>query len=152
MPDSQSILNRKTLLLTGFIYAGLVCGFALIGLTALDWSKYQHLARNAVKTTGKVTAKEPQKHNSIRYSFEVDHKTYSGLGHAGGENPTFDELQVGAPVSVYYDPDQPDNSFLGNPAEQAASVTTGVGFLAFGGSLLSMIALYRKGWLPIFPA
>ena len=150
MPDSPRVLDFRTLTLTAFIYLALVCFFALLGLTALDWYKYQHLAQNAVKTIGRVTGKEPQNHYFIRYIFQVDHRSFFGIGNAGGENPPFDELEVGAPVTVYYDSENPKSSFLGNPKRQADSATAGVLFSAVVGPLMCMLGLYMKRWLPIF--
>ena len=150
MSKSTPILTLRTVTLTGLIYAVLLGAFGILGITALDWSQYRHLAQVAVKTVGRVNTKEPGNHNSIRYSFKVNGLFYHGIGRGGGENPTFDQLQTGSEVVVYYDPENPDSSFLGNPKEQAADVTTGVVFITFFGSLITMISLYRKKLLPIF--
>ena len=150
MNDSTVVLNRKSVALTLLIYVVLVIFFALIGLTVLEWPKYQKLSRDALKTVGRVVGKEPSNHNFVRYSFEVDHMLFAGIGNAGGENPSFDELKVGDSVIVYYDPEDPNRSFLGNPKSQATSATTGVIFIALVGSVLSIIGLYSKSWLPIF--
>ena len=145
-----TVLNLRTLTMTFLLYLTSICVFALLGATVLDWSKYQDLARHSVRTVGNVTAKEPDNHNFIRYSFSVDHNLFSGVGNAGGENPSFDDLKVGDPVTVYYDPNNPDNSFLGDPKRQAASATAGLIFITVFGSLLTMFGLYVKRWLPIF--
>ena len=150
MSDLTVVINLKTLTGTLLVYIVLVSVFALLGVTVLNWSESQHLAQSAVKTVGKVTAKEPDNHNFIRYAFEADHIWFHGVGHAGGENPPFDELEVGAPVIVYYDSENPDSSFLGNPKDQAASMTAGLIFITLVGPLLSMFGLCRKRWLPIF--
>jgi hypothetical protein len=102
-----------------------------------------------MRTIGRVTAKEPENHNFVKYSFEVNGHTYSGLGTAGGENPGFHALEIGSSVVVHFDPVNPDISFLGDPIRQAKSATNGVIFVALVGSILSMIGLYHKGWLPI---
>jgi len=149
-PNATVTLTVRTLVLTLLIYLTLVFVFGVVGVTALDWFEYQHLAQNAVKTVGRVTAKEPDNHNFIKYSFEVDHRSFSGKGNAGGENPSFDELRVGDPLAVYYDPGNPEHSFLGSPKSQAQSVTAGVIFITVGGSLFSIVGMYSRRWLPIF--
>jgi hypothetical protein len=150
MANSAIVLNFRTLILTFLVYVILVSVFALLAMTVVDWSKYQHLAWSGLKTVGRVTAKEPENHNFIRYSFEVGNSTFSGVGNAGGENPSFEQLNIGAPVIVYYDPEEPERSLLSNPKQQAASATAGVIFITLAGSLMSLVGLYRKKWLPLF--
>jgi hypothetical protein len=143
------VLSIKTLIPTFLIFLALAAGLALLAVKVLDWSEYHHLARNAIKTVGHVTSKEPENHNFVRYSFRTDHRSFSGLGSAGGENPEFEQLEIGTQVNVYYDPQNPSLSFLGNPKQQAESATRGVIFTSLVGSLLSMVGMYLKGWLPI---
>ncbi|HEU4432918.1 MAG TPA: DUF3592 domain-containing protein [Pyrinomonadaceae bacterium] len=143
-------LTFRTLVLTVLIYVVLLGAFGLLGVKLLNWSKYHHLAESAVRTVGHVTAKEPENHRAIRYSFKLHDLSFHGIGRAGGENPAFDELQVGSEVVIYYDPQNPESSFLGDPREQAADMTTGVLFITLLGSIGSMITLYIKKWLPIF--
>ena len=126
-----------------------MCVFALIATQFLNWFEYRHLAQVGIKAVGRVTAKEPENHNFVRYTFQVNGKSYDGIGSAGGENPEFEELRIGTNVNIYYDPENPDFSFLGNPHKQAASATAGVIFTSLIGSLLSMLGLYVKGWLPM---
>jgi len=56
---------------------------------------------------------------------------------------------VGDQVKVFYDPDNPKESILGDPQGQVTSITKGVLFLAIVGPLFALIGLHRKGWLPI---
>jgi len=142
-------LTRQTIIQTLLVFLTLVLVQGFLAIRFLDWTQSQNLARHAIKTSGRVTAKEPDNHNFVRYSFEVNGRPYSGLGNAGGENSEFEELQIGSTVIVYYDATNPEDSFLGNPARHAASATNGVIFVVVVGSLLCMFGLYAKGWLPV---
>ena len=141
-------MNSKAVISTFFIWLALALILAAIGVVAVNWSKWHGLAKRGVETKGRVVGKEPENHKFIRYSYEVNQQTYSGLGSAGRGNPTFEQLNIGDKVTVFYDPADPNESILGNPQEQANSVTVGVLFLAIGGSLVATVNLYRKGWLP----
>ena len=142
-------MTGKNLIVIIFIWILLACLFGFLGIKFLNWSEYRHLANSAVKTTGRITAKEPENHRFIVYSFDVEGRSYSGRGNGGGENPEFEQLRIGDPVSVYYDPQNPNDSFLGNPRKQADSITIGVLFLALVGSTFSIVGLYVKRWLPL---
>ena len=141
-------MKLKRLVTTFVIWIGLIVLFGALGIYALNWTKYHRLAKNAVQTEGSVIRKEPANHRFIHYSFKANDKVYFGVGNAGGPNPEFDQLNVGDPVKVSYDPNSPENSFLGNPQEQSDSITRGVLFLALVGSLACLLGLYLKGWLP----
>jgi Protein of unknown function (DUF3592) len=125
----------------------LFCTFGAIGITTLDWFRYRHFANSGKPTTGHVEAKESENHRAIRYSYDVNGQSYSGLGSAGGINPEFDDLQVGSPVTLFYDREDPRRSLLDDPKNEFRSRTKGIMFLAFAGSTLSLIGLLRKRWL-----
>lgn len=129
------------------IWALLFCAFGVLGITLLDWFSYRHFANNGKPTTGHVDAKEPENHRAIRYSYEVNGQWYSGLGSAGGINAEFEDLQVGSPVRVFYNNDDPSKSLLDDPKNELRSRTRGIIFLALAGSTLSLIGLVRKRWL-----
>jgi hypothetical protein len=78
----------------------------------------------------------------------VDQQVYSGLGSAGGINPGFEQLVIGDKIRVFYNPDDPKESFLGDPKDQLVSTSKGILFLAIVGSTFSMAGLYLKGWPP----
>jgi hypothetical protein len=107
-----------------------------IGLKITDWLTYRELS-NGVGVYGKVTAKEPDNHQIIRYSYMVGQQTYSGVGHGGRGNPSFGELNVGDRVIVFYDPASPSISVMGNPQSHQQVEMGGIIFLVV--------------FLPLFP-
>ena len=141
-------MNIRNILLTFLIWLASAIAFGLIGVVELDWQKWDGLARHGVATAGRVENKEPENHNSIRYSYSVNGNHYSGPGSAGGENPSFDQLQIGDRVKVMYDSRDPAQSILGSAQSQARSINTGILFLTVLGPVSLIFALYRKGWLP----
>jgi len=74
-----------------------------------------NLSKSGVRTLGRVTSLEPTNHQAVRYSYVVDSREYSGVGNAGHGNPEFEQLGVGQSVLVYYDPGNPEVSYLGYP-------------------------------------
>lgn len=142
-------MGTKAILITILVWLALTVICSAVGFVALDWLKWHNLAEHGVEVEGRVVAKEPQNHRFIRYSYAVGGDTYSGAGSAGRGNPEFEQLSVGDQVKVFYDPDNPKESILGDPQEQATSITRGVLFLAIVGPLFALIGLHRKGWLPI---
>src|SRR4051794_6857426 len=112
-------MNSRAVLLIFCIWLGLTTFFAAVGFIVMDWRKWHGLAERAVETQGRVVAKEPENHQSIRYSYQVGAGTYIGSGRAGRGNPTFEELNVGDRVRVFYDSDKPEVSVLGDAREPA---------------------------------
>jgi hypothetical protein len=142
-------MNSKDVLTILIIWLLLTFFFACLGLAALDWRRWDELSGYDGVTDGRVTAKEPGNHRLVRYSYEVGGRAYSGSGNAGGVNPPFDRLNVGDRVAVFYDPQVPSESFLGDPKGHVSSLKAGVILFAVIGPLFSLLGLYAKGWLPI---
>ena len=123
-----------------------------IGVRVTDWPMYRGLDRRGVQTRGRVVAKEPHNHRSIRYSYVVGGLTYSGSGHSQGGNPSFEQLEEGDPLVVFYDADSPGISCLGYPGDHLRSATAGVIFLTLVPTLFALVSLYKKGYLKSRPA
>jgi hypothetical protein len=127
-------------------FALAIAAFLVIGL---DWRKWHGLSARAVETKGRVTAKEPENHNFIRYSYQVGQQNYEGLGSVGGANPTFEHLNIGDLITVFYDSDDPETSIAGDAHAQSSSIVMAVVFGVIVGPPIGMMGSYRKGWLPI---
>jgi hypothetical protein len=143
------MVKKKILVVTvvWFIFALFFFGESVF---ALDGVKYLRLAKLSRETRGSVISKEPDNHFFIRYSYQVDGQAYQGIGSAGRGNPSFEDLNLGDPVRVYYDPENPNSSLLGNPSQQFASISRGVIFTTLLGPSFCLLGLYIKGWLPGF--
>ena len=90
-------------------------GYVFVQITSDDDPRWQELASSGEVTYGVVTGKDPGNHASIAYKYRVGEKEYSGTGHAGGGNPPFEDIQIGQRLIIYVDPQDPSNSFLGDP-------------------------------------
>lgn len=93
---------------------------------------YYKLLRHGVTTSGTVTAKEPQNHATVRYSYYVNSEAYQGAGSAGFGTPSFEEISVGDEVLVVYMPNDPSVSCLGHPKGLLKDDLTFVGLAAIG--------------------
>src|SRR5882724_7791200 len=96
-------------------WISLVAIFALVGFIILKPSSDYDLATQGIRTKGIVIVKEPENHRIVRYSYVVDNKSYEGIGHGGAGNPSFDNLNTGSAVLVFYNPRNPVVSAMGYP-------------------------------------
>jgi hypothetical protein len=54
-------------------------------------------------------------HNTVRYKYVVDGRTYNGQTQSRPPNKPTEQLAPGETVMDYYDSEQPDRSILGSP-------------------------------------
>jgi hypothetical protein len=88
--------------------------YNLLGIRNL--SRYERLSEYGKQAKiATVLAKEPQNHQFIKYQYQVGSDSFQGVGRTGNVNPSFDRLKIGDSVIVFYDPDTPNNSILGDP-------------------------------------
>jgi hypothetical protein len=136
----MSIFNfqrlRNKILICIVVWLGFASIGGAAGLALMDWRKYSRLS-DGVGVWGRVTVKEPENHQLIRYSFIVGSQTYAGVGSAGQGNPPFGNLNVGDKVIVFYDPANPNVSCLGYPQGRLKTEVAGIVFLVI--------------FLPVFP-
>jgi hypothetical protein len=137
--------NLMLIVGTWLVITGIV---AAIMIYKLDILEYRRLASHGMNIQGVVTAKEPENHQFIHYSYTVNQHSYTGTGNAERGNAEFERLNIGDKVKVYYDPNNPQTSFLGDPAEQLSSMIRGGLFITLLGPLAMVSGLYVKGWLP----
>jgi hypothetical protein len=142
-------MDARKVFLMFLIWLAFAVSIACLVIICSDWPKWHGLAARAVETEGRVTAKEPQNHMSIRYSYKVEQQNYTGLGQGGGANPEFEQLSVGDRIKVFYDSANPEISMPGDPQAQSSSIIRAVVFGVIVGPTIGIFSLYRKGWLPI---
>lgn len=82
-----------------------------------DWPKYRRLMDHGAGTDGRVTDKGLGGGREVHYAFMVGGRPYSGSGRAGYGNPEYEQLSVDDEVVVFYLPQNPDVSCLGDPKE-----------------------------------
>jgi hypothetical protein len=112
-----------------FVLAYLVFG----GIATVSWWRYARCVYTGVHTQGRITAKEPVNHHSIRYAFSVGGQQFTGAQMAGIVGIPFDSVTVGDAVPVVYDPRNPTKSFPGDPS-----------------ALLSWCYIGLFVWVPLF--
>ncbi len=83
-----------------------------------DWLRHKSLVQRGARTVGIVTAKEPQNHQNVRYSFNIGSVQHVGAGPTGKDGvPDFAVIRVGDPIPVTYLSDEPTISLPGDPHE-----------------------------------
>ncbi len=101
-----------------------------IGIGSLNWPAYQRMAKLGV--SGQATAVElhPKVHNSVRYQYKVDGKMFYGQMQSWQPNLPLGQLHVGQPLVIYYDPQHPEHSVLGDPKAMLQNETISVALAA----------------------
>jgi len=86
-----------------------------IGLGGLNLSPYRRLATHGVRSEGRIIELLPEFHSTARYGYLVAGKSFEGRKQSWEPNPPLEEMRVGQTVIVYYDPEFPERSVLGDP-------------------------------------
>ena len=147
--SDKEMIKRKILVIA-VTWLAFALIFFLGSVFAFNGIEHFRLAKRGTETKGSVISKEPNNHFFIRYSYKVGGQAYQGIGSAGRGNPRFEDLNVGDPVRVYYDPNNPTTSVLGDATQHLASISRGVVFATLLGPSFCLLGLYAKNWLPHF--
>jgi hypothetical protein len=103
---------------------------------ALDWRADLLIAHREKTVSGIVTAHHPEDHDSYDYSYDVGNATYSGRAYLL-------KLNIGEPVTVFYEPDHPSKSQVesfSNPGTRPVP-------LAIFSALAILVYLRLKSWI-----
>ena len=105
---------------------------------------YHRLAERGV--SGKATIVEllPQIHNTVRYEYQVAGQTYQGRMGSRQPNPPTEQLGVGQSVVIYYAPEHPEISVLGDPKLMFSGETFPVLLAALIGPTFIVFVLARR--------
>jgi hypothetical protein len=125
------------------VWVGLTILVAICA-TARKWPTYS-LLKNCAVVQGHISQKLPQEHQSFYFMYEVEHIIYTSIG---GIDSDFNKIQVGDPVTVYYDRRKPENCTLDQPK---VNLVQSVGFIIAQCAiipLITMIFLHRFQILP----
>jgi hypothetical protein len=82
---------------------------------SLNLPTYHRLAEKGVSGSATIVELLPQFHNTVRYEYHVAGQTYQGRMGSRPPNPPSEQLGIGQSVVIYYDPEHPEVSVLGEP-------------------------------------
>jgi len=125
-PSQQNVRGRVVFLL----WVAMTFLSLTLGALLLEVPKYYRLDEHGIKLSGRIIELQLLNHASVRYEYEVDSRPYTGIGHAGDIGSTFDDLRPGESVSVFYDPQRPEFSCLGEPRQHLNSLLRGTGLIS----------------------
>ena len=124
-------MKRLTAWCLGFFVAlAFYWGVATFG-GGFDWMREYRLLKEAARTDGIVTSREPENHNVAHYVFEVSGKRYKSVGQGGGN--------VGETTTVYYLPNDPNYSRLVSPGSDLGFMIVAPLILATFAGFLVMV-------------
>ena len=103
-----------------------------VGIGSLNWLSYRRLAVRGVSGRATVVELLPKNHNTVRYEYQVAGRTFQGQMQSWQPNPPLEQLSVGQPLFVYYDPEHPEESVLGDPKPIFKNETISIALAAVG--------------------
>jgi len=101
-----------------------------IGIGSLNWPAYHRMALQGVLGQATVIELHPEFHNTVRYEYCVAGRTFRGQMQSWGPNPELQQLSVGQPLVIYYNPEHPEASVLGDPKPILKNETQSVALAA----------------------
>ena len=130
--------GRKWALLWLALY---IC-FAIL-IAFLNGTTHYRLAKKGAKTKGTVIAIEPDNHRIVRYTYSVAQNHYIDAESPGGR---FEQFYIGAPVEVFYLPDDPGVSCICDPVAEwnEDKFATAVAPLMFS-TFIVIVSIVRAG-------
>jgi hypothetical protein len=75
------------------------------------------LVKNGVATEGTIVDKIPEKHYSIKYSYQFNGQTFESGEYYSYTGKQFNEIKLDDKLSVIFDPQNPQHSIAGVPKE-----------------------------------
>ena len=132
--------KRKALLtLLGTLTAATLVIFLV--LARLNCADYYYLWRYGRAGAALVTAKEPENHFILRYSFSVNGSTFYGFENGP---KTLNLIEVGQSIPIYYYPKDPSVNCFCDPQARLASETTAIGFASVLASAVLSAAIFKR--------
>jgi hypothetical protein len=114
-----------------YVLAWLLLAAAIaIGIGRLNWTSYRHMAAHGISGPATVMELLPKIHNSLRYEYQVAGRTFQGQMQSWPPNPALDQLAIGQSLVIYYDPEHPEESVLGDPGPMLRNETISIGLAA----------------------
>ena len=109
-----------------------------------DLPKYYRLNKYGVEVQGTVILKEPEQHQRIEVQYEVNNNKLKAGGGAGDFDKDFSSVKLQEKVPVYYNPEYPEESCLGNPSKHLDSSLIEICVISFIPFLLFISYILKK--------
>ncbi len=101
-----------------------------VGIGSLNWPVYRRIATRGVAAGGTVIELLPNIHDTVRYEYRVGGKMFEGQMQSWPPNAPLEQLRTGQSLVVYYDPQHPEVSVLGDPKPMLKNETISVALAA----------------------
>ena len=111
-----------------------------VGIGSLNWASYRRLAARGVSAQAKVVELLPNNHNTVRYEYRVAGRTFQGRMQSWQPNPPREQLRIGQQLVIYYNPDQPGESVLGDPTPILKNESISIGLAAVVFPSMTLVA------------
>jgi uncharacterized protein DUF3592 len=103
-----------------------------IGIGSLNWPTYRRIAARGVSTQAMAVELFPEIHNTVRYRYAVGGQAFEAQMQPWQPNPPLEQLSVGRSLVIYYDPQHPEASVLGDPKPILRNETISILLADFG--------------------
>ena len=111
---------------------------------SLNLPTNHRLAEKGVSENATIVELLPQIHNTVHYEYQVAGQTFQGRMGSRQPNPPSEQLGVGQSVVIYYDPEHPEVSVLGDPKLMFSGEIFPVVLAALGGPTFIVFVLARR--------
>jgi len=111
------------------IWLALFLAFA-VGLGSLNLPTYYKIATHGVSGKASVVELLPNIHNTVRYKYHAAGQVLQAQHQPWQPNPPLERLNVGDQLVIYYLPDRPEESVLGDPRPILKNEIVSVGLAA----------------------
>jgi hypothetical protein len=105
----------------------LLAVLAFIAMGSVNLPLFHRIRANGVRQQAIATKLTPEFHYTVCYEYQVDGAKFEGQDQSWPPNPPLNEIKVGQSLVVYYDPQNPSRSVLGNPEPRLMNELTSVG-------------------------
>jgi hypothetical protein len=112
----------------------------LVGIGSFNLSLFHGLMENGVRQQAIATKLTPEFHNTVCYEYQVNGTKFEGRDQSWNPNPPLTTIKVGQSLVIYYDPQNPSRSVLGNPGPMLTNELIAVGMITL---VIPTIVVFR---------
>ena len=92
-----------------------VAAVASTAVGSAYWLSYHRMVLRYVSGQAAVVELHPEFHGTVRYEYHVGGRIFQGQTQPSAPNPALEQLRPGQSLVVFYDPEDPEKSVLGDP-------------------------------------